>query len=421
MVKEMVFEKTTLPSGIRVVSETIPHVRSVAIGFWVGVGSRDEDVKNSGMSHFVEHLMFKGTKSRTAQEISEIFDTLGAELNAFTAKEYTCYYARLLDEHVPVGLDVLSDMLQNPKFDSKDVEAERKVVLEEINLHEDSPDERIHDLFAETLLNNHPLGQPVLGTATTVADFKRGDITHFFTHEYVPSNIVLAAAGNYSHQKLVELVEKYFQGKSGLKPSRKESQPRLSKRINVLTKKTEQAHICYGAKALYAGHKDRFILSILDNILGGGMSSRLFQEIRERRGLAYAVYSYHSLYSETGLLAVYAGTSPSNVSEVVKLIKEEILKIVEEGVTKQELHRAKEHIKGQLVLSLESTGRRMTRLGKVEMTHGELLTLDEIVARISAVTLSDVKRLAEDIFDPKQMVLTLIGPLDEEKLTNLIN
>lgn len=419
MAKDKFFEKTRLPNGISIVTENMPQVRSVAVGFWVGVGSRDEKESVNGMSHFIEHLLFKGTETRTARDISEAFDTLGGELNAFTAKEYTCYYTRLLDEHVPTGIEILIDMIQNPRFAESDIDSERNVILEEINLHEDSPDERIHDLFIQSLWAAHPLGKPILGHIETVKNFIRDDIVSFYRDEYLPGNLIVAAAGNIEHEKIVDLVQ-HLSLRAGKRPVRKEFIPQIEKKIDVFTKQTEQAHIVLGTETIRASDDRRFTLSILDNILGGGMSSRLFQEIREKRGLAYSTYSYHSLYAETGFMAAYAGTTPENTEQVIKLIQEQFADVKGGGITDSELHRAKEHLKGQLVLGLESTGRRMTRLGKLEITKGEILSLDELVERIDAVTKDEVTKLANDIFDPNMMVLTAIGPFELEKLAHLI-
>ncbi|HZD60383.1 MAG TPA: pitrilysin family protein [Anaerolineae bacterium] len=420
MTNEQFFKTTELQSGVKVVTEYMPQVRSVAIGFWVGVGSRDEADPINGMSHFIEHLLFKGTDTRTARDISEAFDTLGGELNAFTSKEYTCYYTRLLDEHVDTGVEILADMVQNPRFDESDILSERKVVLEEINLHEDSPDERIHDVFASSLWATHPLGKPILGHVETVGNFGGEDVTKFYRQEYIPNNLIVAAAGNIDHDRMVELVAKHFAGVPGEKVVRKVIVPQIEKRLDVFTKKTEQAHICFGTEALSAGDERRFVLSIMDNILGGGMSSRLFQEIREKRGLAYSTYSYHSLYAETGFITAYAGTAPENAERVVRLIQEQIDDITDGGINDQEIYRAKEHLKGQLMLGLESTGRRMTRLGKLEITNGEILSLDELVNRIDMVTRESVTELAKELFNPEKMILTVIGPFELERLAHLV-
>lgn len=416
----MVFNRTCLRNEVRVLTEVLPQVRSVTLGFWVGVGSRDEPEELNGVSHFLEHLLFKGTEKRSAREISETFDSLGAELNAFSAKEVTCFYARLLDEHLPIGVEVLSDMLQNSLFRAEDIDSEREVILEEISLYEDTPDDRIHDLFASVLWENHPLGKSVLGHIETVRSFSQEDILSFFSQHYVPNNLVVAAAGHLDHNKLVELIDKYFTPKTNLKFSRKLFVPEVEPHLTVYTKKTEQAHICYGAQGFHARHQDRFALAILDNILGGGMSSRLFQEVREKKGLVYSIYSYNSLYSETGLFAIYAGTRPSKIEQVVKLIKREINRILGDGITSDELHRSKNHIKGELVLGLESTSHRMSRLGKAELSDGELLSLDELVERIDGVTVEDVNRIAREIFIPQKMVLAVIGPFKTEELAHLV-
>ncbi|MHB0976036.1 MAG: M16 family metallopeptidase [Candidatus Aquicultorales bacterium] len=413
------YERTTLPSGMRVISEKIPHVRSVAIGFWVRVGSRDEKEADNGMSHFIEHLVFKGTKTRSAREISETFDGLGAELNAFTTKEYTCYYTRLLDEHVPVGIEVLSDMLQHPRFDESDIVSERNVILEEINLHEDSPDERIHDIFATAVFEGHPLGKPILGFSETVGDFDGTVVRRFYDEHYRPENMAVVAAGNIDHSDLVELVQKYTTRLLEGRPVRKEFKPKIERKVEVYTKPTEQAHIIYGTKAYSVSDERRFALNVLDTILGGGMSSRLFQEIREKRGLVYSVYSYHSAYAETGTIAVYAGTAPQNAELVVELSQKEIDNILKMGVGKEELERSREHIKGQLVLGLESTSRRMTRLGRAEMTHGEFLSMDEVVRKVDGVTVDIVNEIAHDLFE-NEMVLAAVGPFEMKALAHLV-
>ncbi|MBI4744425.1 MAG: insulinase family protein [Actinobacteria bacterium] len=416
----MVFNRSILDNGIRVLTEMLPQVRSVTLGFWVGVGSRDEAEELSGASHFLEHMLFKGTEKYSARQISETFDSLGGELNAFSAKEYTCFYARLLDEHVPIGVEILSDMLQNTLFRGNDISSEREVVLEEINLYEDTPDDRIHDLFASELWSNHPLGKAVLGHMDTVSNFTREEVVNFFKQHYVSNNIVVAAAGHIDHNELVSLINKYFVLNGKIAFTRKLFVPEVESHIAVYNKNTEQAHICYGTQGLYAKHEDRFALAILDNILGGGMSSRLFQEIREKKGLVYSIYSYSSLYSETGLFSIYAGTRPSKTEQVVRLIQEEIAKLVEDGVMLEELDRSKNHLKGELVLSLESTSHRMSRLGKFELCEGEFLSLDELVERIDKVTLDDVKRIIRNIFDPNKMVLTVIGPFKTKDLSHLL-
>ena len=405
------YRKTVLDNGAIIVTERVPAVRSVTLGFWVGIGSRDETGDENGMSHFIEHLLFKGTATRSAKDISETFDTLGAELNAFTTKEFTCYYARLLDDHLPIGVEVMTDMLQNSSFKEEHIDFERQVVLEEIAMYEDTPDEQIHDLFTAALWKNHPLGRQVLGSGGTVRAFDRAGITGFFKSHYTAGNTVIAAAGNLDHDAFVALIEKFYHPAPSSRPEMVEDRPTVSASINVVRKRTEQVHLCYGVEALDSRHPDRFALSILENILGGGMSSRLFQRIREERGLAYSVYSYHSLYKDSGNFAVYVGTRPANVNEVLSIIQNEIETIKRSGVAVDELARAKEHLKGQLVLGLESTRNRMTRLGRSELTHGEILSIDELVARVTDVDGAQVRALANRLFTKERMVLTIIGPI----------
>lgn len=410
------YQKTLLDNGTIVVTEKVPDVRSVAIGFWVNVGSRNESDKESGMSHFIEHMMFKGTKTRSAKVISETFDSLGAELNAFTTKEFTCYYSRLIDEHIDVGVEVLTDMLQNSLLNKEHIDFEKQVVLEEIAMYEDTPDELIHELFTSTLWANHPLGRQVLGSRETVGSFDRAKVVAFMDKYYTSGNIIISAAGNLDHEKLVGLVRKYYKPEALKKPDQVIEKPKITQTVNVYTKKTEQVHICYGTEALDSRHNDRFALSLLENILGGGMSSRLFQKIREERGLAYSVYSYHSLYKDSGNLAIYVGTRLANVNEVLSIIRNEISSIRENGATADELERAREHLKGQMVLGLESTRNRMTRLGRSEMTQGEILSVNQLVDRINAVTLEDIKKLAAKIFQKDRQILTVIGSIEEKDL-----
>jgi len=419
MPKARFYDKTTLKNGITVLSESMPNVRSIALGIWIGVGSRDEPAEIAGMSHFLEHLLFKGTPSRTSKEISETFDTMGAELNAFTAKELTSFYARMLDEHLPLGIEVLADMLQNTTFMQGDIDAERQVVLEEINLHEDSPDELIHDIFSDSLYNSHPLGKRILGNQTSVKDFSRPKVRDFFQNTYLPKNTVIAAAGNLEHERLVELTGRFFINTEKASFKRHESKAVTKSKLSVMNKATEQAHICMGSLALSATDKDRFVLSVLDNILGGGMSSRLFQEIREKRGLAYSVYTYHSVHMETGSFVMYAGTSPKNVDEVIKIMHGEIENITGEDVDENELNRAKQHITGQLVLGLENTSHRMMRLGKSELAQGKIYSVNELIDKINKVSADDVKRVAARLLEKEELHLAVIGPFNTDKFSYL--
>jgi len=415
----MFYRKTILENGITVLTEHIDTVRSVALGIWFAVGSRDESSPEAGMSHFMEHMMFKGTPTRTAAQISETFDSLGAELNAFTSKEYTCYYSRLVDEHLPVAVEVLSDMVCNALLADDACEREREVVIEEIARMEDTPDDRIHEIFARALWPGHPIGLSVLGNRETVGGFDHEASAAFRRRHYLTGNCVVAAAGNVDHDALVALVRKHLVLPDGPRSERPVAEPVEASRLAVLEKETEQAHICYGTASMNAHHQDRFVLTVLDTVLGGGMSSRLFQEIREKKGLAYAVFSFHSLYQDTGQFTIYAGTRPSNTEEVVRLIQAQVERMRTAGVTAEELERAQESIKGHLVLGLESTRNRMTRLGKNEATGGELLSVDELVQRIDAVTREDVLRVAEDVFST-QRVLALIGPYSADDVEHLV-
>lgn len=413
MEKRTFFSQTKLKNGLQIISENIPTVRSVSLGFWVDIGTRDEPKETTGITHFVEHLLFKGTPKRTAKEIAETFDSIGGELNAFSAKEYTCFYAKVLDEHLPLAIEVLSDILQNPLLKKADITQERRVVLEEINMHEDDPADLVHDYFDTELWQNHPLGRRVLGQAKTIKAIKREDILNHFNQSYLPSNMVVAAAGNVSHNKLVNLVRGKLV-REGKKISRQEIKPEIRPHVSVYPRKTQQAHICYGTEGLPVNHDDRFALAVLDAILGGGMSSRLFQNIREKRGLVYSIFSYHAQFTETGVMAVYAGTHPSKAEEVVRLIKKEIEGLNQNGITKAELERAREHLKGNLVLSLEDTTTRMSRLGKAILSKTEILSVDDLIKKIDAVGMADIRHLSNKLFRPDKMVLTVIGPFKKD-------
>ena len=411
------YQLTEHSSGIRVLTESMSNLRSVTSGFWVGVGSRDEPQELSGMSHFIEHLLFKGTSRRTAKRIAEEFDAMGGELNAFSAKEYTCYYAKVLDEKVEEAFEIITDMLLRPLMRPQDVDAERKVILEEIAMHEDSPDDIIHDLFVSAMWESHPLGQSVLGHQNIVRTLQSEEIGRFFRRYYRPENIVVAAAGNIDHGRVVELIDNLMEPASDTSKNERHSVvPEIRPHTVVYDRPTEQAHIVLGTQGLPRRHPSRFALAVLDNILGGGMSSRLFQKIREERSLAYSIFSYHSMYVETGLVAIYAGTSPDNSASVLQLIKEELGLLIEKGITEQELERSKGHIKGNLVLSLEDSGSRMTRLGKSEICQGEILNLDQLLNRIDAVSCDEVKELAKQIFGPRKLVVTVIGPFGEQEI-----
>jgi predicted Zn-dependent peptidase len=415
----MFYSKTVLEDGTTVISEHMDGVRSVALGIWFAVGSRDESPAEAGMSHFMEHMMFKGTPTRTAAEISEAFDQLGGELNAFTSKEYTCYYARVLDEHVPTSIEILSDMVVHSLLEDEACTNEREVVIEEIARMEDTPDDRIHELLGTTLWPDHPIGLPILGSRETVGGFGHSASVAFRERHYLTGNTVVAASGSVDHNELVELVRRHLSLPNGPRSARPAARPPSGSRLAVLQKETEQAHVCYGMTALNAHHEDRFALALIDSVIGGGMASRLFQEIREKKGLAYAVYSFHALYQETGQFTVYAGTRPSNAEQVIRLIQAEVERVRTEGVTDEELFRTKQSIKGHLVLGLESTRNRMTRLGKNEVTGGEILSMDEVVERVDSLTAADVRRVAEEVLSAEK-VLAVIGPFSEGDLEHLM-
>jgi len=396
-----VYEKSSLDNGIQIVTETIPYVRSVAIGFWFKVGSRDEASCNLGITHFIEHMLFKGTQSRTAREIAEVMDATGGQLNAFTTKEHTCYYARVLDQHLSLAVELLADMVQNSRFDDAEIEKEKGVVLEEIGMYEDTPDELVHDLVLEAAWGDHPLGKSTLGTAETVSSFTRDDLFRFMARHYVGENLVVAAVGNVTHDQVVRLVEEHLgglQSRPGGLVAQESQVPPVASGLLLRVKDTEQVHICTGSPGISRSAREKYVMYLLDTILGGGMSSRLFQELREERGLVYSAYSYHSGFKETGIFTVYAGTSPENVRTVLSLIYGEFERLALKAPDEQELRRAKEQIKGGLMLSLESTTTRMNRLAKCVLYNEPLYTPDEILHFIDLVEAEDVRMMAERTF-----------------------
>ncbi len=410
-------ERTEFSSGLRIVTERMPSVRSVSIGIWVLAGSRDEAPKISGSSHFLEHLLFKGTKTRSALDIAEAFDAVGGDLNAFTSKEFTCYYARVLDRDLEMAVDHLADMLQHSVIRQPDLDAERQVILEEINMHEDAPDDVVHDLFTETLWPNHPLGRPILGTVQTITDASRAKVAGYYRRHYVPRNFVVAVAGNVKHDHVVKLFKNRIETGRALRPSqasiwklRRPGKPPAPSGADLIKRrKTEQAHICLGTNGLARMDPDRFAFLIVNTALGGGMSSRLFQEIREKRGLAYSTYSYHGQFAEAGIFTAYAGTTPSRAQEVVGLLRRELTAMASGGLTPAEFDRAKTHVKGAIVLSLEDPGSRMNRLGKSEIAQGEILTMDQTLRRIDRVTLEGANSVAHRVLS-QPMTLTVLGP-----------
>jgi predicted Zn-dependent peptidase len=407
------YQKTSLSNGLRIVCETIPHVHSVSLGVWIGTGSRYEDFYYNGISHFVEHMLFKGTKSRTAKQIAEEIDAVGGQLNAFTTKEYTCYYAKLLSQHFQFGIDLLSDMVLNSVFEPVEIGKEKSVVLEEINSYEDTPDELIYDLFVGRLLKDHPLGWNILGSQDTINHIDRNVIQSFMKHHYTPDNLVFAVAGNIQLDQVVPEIEKRFAHLQGTFVDKLVQLPPLEAGEYSRNKDTEQVHLCIGTRGVSRKDPQKYVVFVLDSILGGSVSSRLFQRLREERGLVYVTGSSHSSYRDTGIFSIYAGTSMKNVEEVKKLVHEEIDKLCHELVGEQELSRAKEQIKGNLLLGLESSCNRMSRLAKMELFNDQLCTPEETVARIDEVTSEAVLQVARNLFKTENFVTTAIGPFKE--------
>ncbi|HEY5426339.1 MAG TPA: pitrilysin family protein [Candidatus Tumulicola sp.] len=410
------YRKTTLPSGLRILTEAMPAVRSASIGIWADVGSAVETHAKRGVSHIVEHMLFKGTQRRTARAIAETMDGVGGNLNAFTDKESTCYYAKVMDRHVGLATDVLADMFLNSTFDPQELSKEQKVVLEEIKMYEDSPDELIHDLFLQTMWNGSNLGEPTIGFVDTIAAFTPDDLRAHLKAHYAPNSVVVAAAGNVDHDAFVELVAGKFASFAGSCALPVPEAPAATPARLVRQKDSEQAHVIVGTRGLSVRDERRYALSLLDTMLGGGMSSRLFQEIREKRGLVYTVYSFQAAYRAAGLFGVYAGTSPENVAACVELIAEQLGKIRDVRIEPDEFALAKEHIKGSLTLSLESTSSRMIRLGRNEFALGRDVAPEEIEARIDAVTADEVRELARELLAEENLGLCIIGPVDESAI-----
>lgn len=416
----MFYDRTVIESGITVISESITTVRSVALGIWIAAGSRDELPEEAGISHFLEHMMFKGTPTRSAQKISESFDRLGAEVNAFTSEEATCYYSRVIDRHAPEAFGVLADMVVDSVFDRDAAVSEREVVLEEISRTEDTPDHKADDLFSRALWTGHPIGRPVLGEPETVGGFLPEHLRSYTSRHYRTGDIVVAAAGNLPHEDLVDMARTALAGlPEGTRAERELLPATPERRVVVATKDTEQAHICWGTLSLSANDPDRFAADLLNAVLGGSMASRLFQEIREKRGLVYAVQSYNSMYADTGGFMVYAGTRPENTAEVIGLIQTEVAKVLETGLTAAELGRARESVDGHLVLGLENTSRRMMRLGSPEVSSREILSIDEIMERYAAVTLEDILRVARATLGGPR-TLAVVGPHAADEIEGLL-
>lgn len=400
--------KHTSKNGLRIVLETVPAVRSVAIGIWVLAGSRNETVKNNGISHFIEHMFFKGTKNRTAQEIAEAFDAIGGEVNAFTSKEYTCYYTRILDIHKEYALEILADMFFNSVFEEEEIEREKKVIIEEINMYDDTPDDIVDDLLALASYGQHPFGFPILGTEEKVRCFTQKTIKDYLNQHYIPNNVVISVAGNVT-ESFIATVEGYFEHFTSQRTSNKVEQPIFLINELVRYKETEQIHLCLGYNGYKIDNNYAYSLVILNNIFGGNMSSRLFQEVREKKGLAYAVYSDHESFLDHGIFTIYAATRPDQLSELKETIKLTINLLLKEGITQKELENSKEQLKGNLILGLESTDSRMARNGENELLLNQHVTIDQMIDEIDEVSLESVQHVINSIFE-KSPSIALVGP-----------
>jgi predicted Zn-dependent peptidase len=419
MVKEVRnIRRQVLPHGLTVITEQMEHIRSASIGIWLETGSRDETPQSNGISHFIEHMDFKGTKHRTAEEIARQVDSIGGNMDAFTSKECICFNVKVLDEHVPVALDILSDLVLHPTFTAEDIARERGVILEEIKMDEDNPDYLVHEIFTQNFWKDHPLGKPILGTKETVKRFERQTVLDTYSHRFAPGNIIVAAAGHLDHDQFVDLVVKHFEH---LKPARNglhSPEPKIVPRIVLRNKKAlEQVQLCIGVPAYPIAHEKRHAGYILNTLLGGGMSSRLFQNIRERQGLAYSIYSDLNPYRDTGCMAVYAGTSLASASKVVKAVVNEFRDLKTKPVPEEELRRSKDQLKGSLMLSLESSTARMSNLARQEMYFDHFQDLDELIEKIEAVTAADLQSLAQEFFKTESVAVTALGNLSGLKIS----
>ena len=413
------YRKSTLDNGLRIVSESIPYMSSVSLGIFVGTGSRSELPPEQGVSHFIEHLMFKGTQKRSARDIAEMVDDVGGQLNAATDRENTCYYIKVLPEHLGLGMDILSDMLLHSKFAESDVEKERQVVLEEISLYEDSPDELIHDLHMNSLWPGHALGRNILGTRETIGDMSRQTIVDYTMRHYVPDNVVIAAAGNLTHEQLVEQVRLYWDDVKGAYPRLTDSAPVFATGRLLQEKDIEQIHICLGTPGVAHDSPEFYSSHVLNTILGGGVSSRLFQSIREEKGLAYSVCSYPSSFRDAGLLTIYTGVSPDNSLEVMEIIYSIIGDIQANGVRADEMQRAKEQLKAGLMFSLESSSSRMSRLGRAEISAREYLSPEKLAAKVDGVSLQQLFELSQPLYRRDSTCFTALGPISKSGLGSL--
>jgi predicted Zn-dependent peptidase len=406
-------ERTILPNGIRVVTEPMPHVRSAAVGIWICSGSRRESPEENGLSHFIEHMLFKGTGNRSAVDIARSIDSIGGNLDAFTAKELVSYNAKVLADHLPLAFDILGDLVLNPVFAAEDIEKEKGVILEEIKMEMDSPEYLVHEIFSSNFWKDHSLGRPILGTKEHVKRFSREAVQEYYAKTYIPSEIVITGAGHLTHERLVSLAGERFGTISRNGAAAQERKPTTHARIALRNKRSlEQLHLCLGVPSYPLPHDSRFASYIMNTLLGGGMSSRLFQNIRENRGLAYSVFSELTPYRDTGCLSVYAGTAIETAKKVVELILQEFRALKDEPVSVEELRRAKDNLKGSLMLGLESTSSRMANLARQELYFGRFFSLDELLESIEAVTAAEVQKIAQELFEPRHIALTMLGNLE---------
>jgi predicted Zn-dependent peptidase len=410
--------REVLPNGLTVITEQMEHIRSISIGIWIKTGSRDEDLQWNGISHFIEHMVFKGTRNRTAEAIARQVDSIGGNMDAFTAKECICFNVKVLDEHLPIALDVLSDLVLNPVFAVDDITRERGVILEEIKMDEDNPDYLVHEIFTQSFWKDHPLGKPILGTRETVKKFEQPVVLDFYGQRFSPGNLIISAAGHLDHARFVELVSKHFNHMKPLKNGFHSLPPKVVSRIILRNKKSlEQVQICIGVPSHPIAHEKRYASYILNTLLGGGMSSRLFQNIRERQGLAYAIYSDLNPYRDTGCLCVYAGTSRESAGKVVQSVVSEFGKLKNDPVPEEELRRSKDQLKGSLMLSLESSTARMSNLARQEMYFDRFYGLDELIEKIEGVAAEDLREMSNEFFRPESIAVTVLGNLNGLKIS----
>ena len=408
-VTESNIRRTVLANGVRLATERMPHVRSVAVGIWLTRGSRHEPSAFPGIAHFVEHMLFKGTPTRSAEAIAQQVDSVGGQIDAFTSKEYAGYYLKVLDEHLPLAVDILADLICNPLFAEDEIEREKKVILEEIKMVEDTPDDLVHEMFAEGFWSNHPLGRPILGTPASVSSLDQKTLKQYFSETYVAANFVVVAVGNLEHERVQALLERALEGSPLRGPDAEQSAPIVAPVIQVRKKDLEQSHIVFGTEALPQHHPERYAGYALNTTLGGSMSSRLFQNVREKRGLAYSVFSGLSAYQDAGALSIYAGCANEAVAELIDVVVAEIRQMKAGGLDPIELRRAKDHLKGSLMLGLESTSSRMSHLARQEMYRDSTFGLDEMLAAIEKVTAEDVLRLADRFFSDGALAVTVLG------------